>query len=47
MVLSYSFLPHSFNFPDTRIEKGMWIHIPILAVNHSTAIWGDDALEFK
>ncbi|KAF7331414.1 Cytochrome P450 [Mycena kentingensis (nom. inval.)] len=29
------------------IPKGQMIHIPLLAVNTSTEIWGEDALEFK
>ncbi|EPT01414.1 hypothetical protein FOMPIDRAFT_1048852 [Fomitopsis schrenkii] len=30
-----------------RVEKGVSIHIPILAVNRSKAIWGEDALKFR
>ena len=38
-------LPPTYSI--TRIEKGSWIHIPILAINRSKAIWGEDALEWK
>ncbi|KZT73023.1 cytochrome P450 [Daedalea quercina L-15889] len=30
-----------------KIDKGSMVQIPILAVNRSKAIWGEDALEFK
>ncbi|KAH9910818.1 cytochrome P450 monooxygenase [Fomitopsis serialis] len=30
-----------------KIDKGTMIQIPILAVNRSKAIWGEDALEFR
>ncbi|KAF7290990.1 hypothetical protein HMN09_01277800 [Mycena chlorophos] len=29
------------------IRKGQLVHLPIAAVNTSTAIWGEDALEFR
>ena len=30
-----------------RIKKGDTLLIPVLALNRSKSIWGDDALEFK
>ncbi|KAH9838261.1 cytochrome P450 [Rhodofomes roseus] len=30
-----------------KIDKGTMVQIPIMAVNRSKAIWGEDALEFK
>lgn len=29
------------------IKKGTTFLIPILSYNHSTAVWGEDALEYK
>ncbi|KAI9458493.1 cytochrome P450 [Russula earlei] len=30
-----------------RVSKGDWVNIPICLLNRSTAIWGDDANEFR
>ena len=32
---------------ECRIKKGEGIFIPILSINRSTAIWGEDAHEYK
>ena len=30
-----------------RIAKGNRVIVPLLAINQSTALWGEDALEWK
>ena len=30
-----------------RIAKGNRVIVPLLAINQSTALWGEDALEFR
>lgn len=38
---------HNSLTPSQRVRKGDMIFIPILSINRSKALWGEDAHEFK